>query len=406
MLRKKRSRKITIICFGHEWDSWLRRSNRILLGLCEKGYTELVIFFERPLTFRNIYEYFTGKANYTIKERCRRLFSRGLWCCVNDRVITITPIIPAVFFRWTVLQSINEMIRAAQHLLILKFLRIFKEAGDRKVLLWFQRPEFNSRYLKHFPHWKVLYDCTEDYIELLSNENPALLSKYKLDDAIITESADVITAVSIVVADKKAKVNPNTHWISNGVDFQAFTEAASQSKREKEDRKKPVITFIGILNRRHDLDLILELAERYPECTIELISPNNNYVTAKITQQGISNIRFIPGIAAKNIPQYLQGIDVCLSLLRYDYLNRTGSSMKIYQYLASGKPIAAYPVSDAEYFSDVVYLADNRQMFVELVGIAMNEPPDDPKIALRKEYARRNDWQGKISEFRNLINSL
>lgn len=399
--------KINIICFGHEWDSWVRRSNRILQGLCEKGYAELVIFFERPLTIRNIYEYFIGKANYTIRERCHRLFTRGFWSHINDHIITVTPVIPAVFFRFPILQILSETIRTFQHLLILKFLRTFKESKDRKILLWFQRPEFNSRYINYIAHWKVLYDCTEDYIELLKNEDPVLLKKYKKDDKVITENADAITSVSKEYYAVKAKSNPNTHWINNGVDFRSFAEMFAEGKEKKESRnRKTVISFIGILNHRHDLDLILELARHYPECIIELVGPKNDYVASKVTEKEISTIGFIPGIAAKDLPRYLQGVDVCLSLCRYNYLNRTGSSMKIYQYLASGKPIVAYPVSDAEYFRDVIYLADDRQRFIELVSNAMNEPPDDPKIALRKEYARRNDWEGKISEFRDLINSL
>lgn len=406
MNRNRRGNEVTIACFGHEWDSWLRRSNRILSGLCENGLAAQVIFFERPLTFRNIFEHFTGKANYTIKERCLRLFRHGFWCHINDHIIVVTPVIPAVFLHVPILQAINEALRTFQHVLFFTLIKRVKGFKDNKILLWFQRPEFNSRYIKRIPHWKILYDCTEDYIELLSIEDPVLLNKYKEDDTLITENADIITAVSKLVTDKKAKVNQNTHWISNGVDFRLFTENFSKTTVKEKSNAKHVISFIGILNHRHDLDLILELAEHYPECTIEIVGSNNGNVSSKTIERGIPNVRFISGIAADDIPQYLHGVDVCLSVLKCDYLNQTGSSMKIYQYLASGRPIVAYPVADAQYFSDVIYLADTRNRFIELVGTAMNESKDDSKVALRKEYARRNDWYEKISEFHNLINSL
>ena len=87
-------------------------------------------------------------------------------------------------------------------------------------------------------------------------------------------------------------------------------------------------------------------------------------------------------------------------------MNRTGSSMKIYQYLASGKPIVSYPVADAECFSDVIYLANDRNEYIELVGRSLNESLDDPKVALRKEYARQNDWGIKIEKFCKLISDL
>ena len=393
-----------VVCLGHEWDSWLRRSNRILLGLCEKGLAEHVIFFERPLTFRNIYEYLTGRANHTVNERCRRLLRHGFMSRVNGRITVATAVIPAVFFRSRALQAVNEALRTVQHLLLLRSCRALKKSKDERVLLWLQRPEFNSRYIRRVAHWKVLYDCTEDYIELLKGEAPALWEKYKEDDTAITEKADLITTVSKEYAGIKARSNPNTHWVSNGVDYQAFVKAAGENGGRKERHNgNPVLAFIGILNHRHDLDLVLTLARRYPGAAMELVGPANSYVASKVAEEGIQNIRFIPGIAAGDIPRYLRWVDVCLSPLKHDYLNRTGSSMKIYQYLASGLPIVAYPVSDAEYFGDVIYLAEDRDKYVELVGVAMNEPPDDPRAALRKEYARENDWAVKVEKFRGLV---
>lgn len=394
-----------IICFGSEWDSWLRRSNRILLGLCRSGLAEHVVFFEKPLTLRNIWEFFTGKANYTIEERSKRLFRKGPWSRVADNVTAVTPVIPAVFFRSPRLQAINEWIRTVQHLLFLKILQR-KWKGGARVLLWLQRPEFNSRYLKRIPHWKALYDCTEDYVELLGNENPALLGKYKKDDSIITENAHAITTVSREYASVKGKENPNTHWISNGVDFDEFSGFGDNGGTGKGKGGRHVLSFLGILNRRHDLDLILELAESYPECVIELVGPANDYVALKAAEKAVSNIRFIPGIAAKDVPRYIRRVDVCLSLFKCDYLNRSCSSMKNYQYMAAGKPVVSYPVADSELFGDVIYLAKNRREYIELVGLALKEPGDDPKAVRRMEYARQNDWSVKVREFEDLLRNM
>ncbi|MFQ5754095.1 MAG: hypothetical protein ACE5HI_19065, partial [bacterium] len=338
-----------------------------------------------------MYEYLTGKSNYTTGERCRRFLTNGPSSKVSNNITVVTTMIPCVFFNLPILQTISETIRTVQHILIFKFLQRFKRLKKDKVLLWLQRPEFNSRYIKHIPHWKIFYDCTEDYVELLKNENPTLLNKYKKDDTTITEKADMITTVSKEYAAIKVETNQNTHWISNGVDCRAFAETVTEDKEEKGDRM-PVLCFIGILNSRHDLDLIIELAQNYPDCLIELVGHVNNYVSSEITKRDILNIQFIPGIPSEGIPLYLQGVSVCLSLFKHNYLNQTCSSMKIYQYLASGKPIVSYPVSDAEYFNDVIYLADNRRRYLELVSTAMNEPLDGPKVTLRKEYARRNDW--------------
>ncbi|MEE8574850.1 MAG: glycosyltransferase [Thermodesulfobacteriota bacterium] len=394
---------MNIVCFGNEWGSWVRRSNRILLGLHENKVVERVIFFERPLTFRNIFEYLTGKANFTVNERCRRLFKHGFLLEVSEGVTVVNTVIPAFFFGSGFLQSINEWIRSALQLFLLKRLKKSGVLNEEKLLLWFQRPEFNSRYIARIPHWKVLYDCTEDYLEQLKNETDVLFNKYKHDDAEITACADLITTVSKDFAALKVKSNPNTHWISNGVDYKEFVDLANDGEGR---RGVPVFALIGILNHRCDLDLITQLAATYPDAVIELVGSVNDYIVSKVRESGLTNVRFIPSVAASEIPAYLSRVDVCLSLYKDDYLNRSGSSMKIYQYLASGKPIVSYAVADAEYFSDAVYLAGDRKEYIKLVRVALDEPPDDPKVAFRREHARNNDWLLKTDEFCALIRGL
>ncbi|MBD3272265.1 MAG: hypothetical protein GF384_06990 [Elusimicrobia bacterium] len=393
-----------IVCFGHEWSSWVRRANIILMGLCKKRVADKVIFFERPLTARNIYEYITGRANYTVKERCTKLFKKGLWRQETDEITVVTPIIPAVFFRLRFVQHINEKIRTLQHVFILNIiLKRFKTANTR-LLLWFQRIEFNSVYIRYIPrYWKIVYDCTEDYIELLKNEHPLLLEKYRKDDAVITEKADIITTVSREYAGIKATTNRNTQWISNGVDYNRFCNGGAIHDGTMQRKHGPLLAFIGIVNKRHDIDVVLKLAQTYPYCSIELVGSVDSAIESMIKEKQIPNIRILPGLSLDEIPAYLQGVNVCLSFYKCDYLNSSGGSIKIYQYLASGKPIVAYPVADAEYFSDVIYLAQNRTAFIEMAGIALNESPKDARILKRKQYAQQNDWSYKIEKFSRIL---
>lgn len=395
---------IAIVCFGHEWDSWKRRSNRILSGLSQDPNVAYIIFFERPLTFRQIFSYLNNKASFTIKERCKRFFSRGQISKVAKKIYIITPIIPVVYLKVRWFQIANEKLRYYQQLFLYWLISRKLNLGREKVILWFNRPEFNSGFLMSIRHDKALYDCTEDYTELLKMEPPNLNSKFALEDELLTRKSSLVTVVTNDLYKNKMKINKNTYHISNGVDYKEFSEKSSNGQSECfRKQTKPFIGFVGIINYRHDLEILLEMALQHNGWSIMLIGHQSESVYWRIRTSELSNIHFLNGLCADELPLVINKFDVCLSLLKNNYLNSTGSSMKIYQYLASGKPIVAYPVSDAELFRDVIYLAENHDDYLKKTELALSEMPDDPKVSKRKEYAKANDWANKVKKFKKLV---
>jgi hypothetical protein len=323
---------------------------------------------------------------------------------VAKNIYVITPIIPAVYLtiRWT--QIVNEKLRYYQQLILYWLISRKISLRKQKVILWFNRPEFNSGFLKSIRHDRVLYDCTEDYAELLKMEPPYLSSKFAMEDELLTERSSLITVVAKDLCKRKICINKNIYHIGNGVDCEAFSEKNNKGVSEfLRKYTKPIIGFVGIINVRHDVGMFFEMANRHKDWSILLIGHQNESVYLRVKEGGVSNIHFLNGISADELPPAINAFDVCLSLFKKDYLNSTSSSMKIYQYLASGKPIVAYPVSDAEYFGDVIYLASDAHDFVSMVEKALTESPNDPKVNKRKEYAKANDWEHKVGMFRDII---
>ena len=400
----KMNKSITIVCFGHEWDSWKRRSNRILGGLAKDPRIDHVIFFERPLTFKQIFLYLIKKASFTIKERCDRLFTHGQISKVAEKIYAITPIIPAAYLKVRWIQIVNEKLRYHQQLVLYWMILRKINLTKQKIILWFNRPEFNSGFLNSIRHDRVLYDCTEDYAELLKREPPYLSNKFAMEDEFLTKNSSLVTVVTNDLYKKKIGSNKKTYHISNGVDVSAFSEKVNKGESDYfEKYNKPIIGFVGIINDRHDVEALFEMASRHKEWSILLIGHKNESVYLRVMERGVSNIHFLTGISANELPLAINEFDVCLSLFKKVYLNSTSSSMKIYQYLASGKPIVAYPVSDAEYFADVIYLANDARDFTAMVEKALMESPEDPKVNKRKKYASQHDWGYKVDMFRDII---
>ena len=106
--------------------------------------------------------------------------------------------------------------------------------------------------------------------------------------------------------------------------------------------------------------------------------------------------RFIGTVDYKTVLAYCNGFDVCLIPFRRGKFADTINPVKLYEYLALGKPVVSYYMRELERYKDILYLADDKEGFLTYVERALNEK-DHGIIKLRKDMARMNDWT-KISE--------
>ena len=66
--------------------------------------------------------------------------------------------------------------------------------------------------------------------------------------------------------------------------------------------------------------------------------------------------------------------------------------VKIYEYLAAGKPVVSTSLPEVEMMGDVVYTARNSEEFIEKIKRALEENSDE-KQQQRIAFSRSNDWQ-------------
>ena len=76
--------------------------------------------------------------------------------------------------------------------------------------------------------------------------------------------------------------------------------------------------------------------------------------------------------------------------------------MKLYQYLASGKPVISYPVGGAQEIPDLVHMAHTQEQFIDLLEKALCD--DTPQMArARIDYARQNSWDTRADQIARLL---
>ena len=114
---------------------------------------------------------------------------------------------------------------------------------------------------------------------------------------------------------------------------------------------KMVIGFVGGFYPWHGvhllLDILPEMAQKVPNVALLLVGegPLKIFLQAKARQMGMaSSIIFTGHVPHDNLPRYIAAFDIAVLPDSNDY----GSPMKIYEYMAMGKPVVAPRLAPVE----------------------------------------------------------
>jgi hypothetical protein len=111
-------------------------------------------------------------------------------------------------------------------------------------------------------------------------------------------------------------------------------------------------------------------------------------------------------VAHKNLSKYVGNFDVMANYKKADITTAGNDSLKIYEYLATGKPIVSTSIAPATRFSDVIHVSDEKAEFSTYIKLAVMENIPE-KIAKRKKLASENTWSKRVDSILNdVFNAL
>jgi glycosyltransferase involved in cell wall biosynthesis len=183
--------------------------------------------------------------------------------------------------------------------------------------------------------------------------------------------------------------------VPNGVDPQLFRMNGNKKVLAAKGRK--VVGYVGVLNREVDMDLVRCLLSRFPGVDFVFIGATSEErsVDMRKLAEDFGNFHYLGERSYVDVPAYLAGCDVLINIKSNDNTTAGGESQKIYEYLATGKPIVSTPVPPADRFSDLVYVATDKTRFEELLCIALKEDA----LSIREQRvkaAEDNSWERRV----------
>jgi len=256
-----------------------------------------------------------------------------------------------------------------------------------------------------------------DAFEAVDNwlEHPSYFKYRKLlqkNYQTVAQKADLIFTVAESLVDFFQSLGrvKATYWVANGVDAEHFAHTAERAPEDIAKIPHPIIGYLGTIQNRVDIDLLEYLAKNNPDKSLVLVGPTwpeflKSWRPAPPEIKRLkkySNVYFLGRKSYQEAPSYIQRFDVAIIPHKLDKFIQFTNSMKLFDYLACGKPVVTTPPSGVDRFSHLVYIAQDYADFNQKIQKALRED-DDQLIKLRVAVARDNSWQMRGEQMFKLI---
>jgi glycosyltransferase involved in cell wall biosynthesis len=273
--------------------------------------------------------------------------------------------------------------------------------GFDKPLLWIYTPS-SAPLLEKVPHSGVIYECVDEFRAAKGFIRSSVIGE--MEEALLRK-ADLCIVTQETLFPRRSALCPNTFVVPNGADTDLFTRAAQDSSPSQIiDRiAHPRLGFVGHIQYWVDLKLIRYLADRRPSWNFVLIGPVHPMADASHIR-GVPNIHLLGLQPQSEVPRILRGVDVCLNVYKADDVASHASPLKLYEYLAAGKPIVSTDMPEARKFREFVSIANSYEEFLAKCDETLVDLPEtESAIQKRIQIAAQHSWVRRFAEVNALV---
>jgi len=279
-----------------------------------------------------------------------------------------------------------------------------RRLGLRSPLLWLN-PHSAVHLAGRAGERAVVYDITDDWTTL--TQSPALTEMTVAQDAALCRRADAVIVCSERLFAMKRGLTPSLRLIPNGVDadhYRRVLDGDGPLPAALADRPRPVLGYTGTVHPdRVDVPLVEDLARRLPQATVALVGPNMLEAADRARLAACPNVVLTGPVPYAQVPDFMRAFDVCITPHRVTAFTESLNPIKLWEYLAAGKPIVSTDVAGFRDFPQFVRIASDAAHFVQAVQAALGE---DPAVGeARRAEARRNSWDARIDDVLRVMDS-
>lgn len=379
---------MNILCFSStDWHGKWGSRQQVMMRFASRGHR--VFFVEWLAGLEHFWRYagLRRRRWQRWREGVREIKS-NLW------VLCPPPLFPGRYYSTAIARLNAAFVRRwlAPHLLRLKII---------KPVLWLYQPE-HAPLIGRFREKLVVYHCIDEFIVGTQGRKRQTIAAMETE---LLRRADVVFANSMLTYENKRQLNSNTYRIPSGADVEHFAQALNPTTSVHPavaPISRPTAGYVGNINNKLDISLLAAVTARLPDWQFVFVGQPYPRTVDLRSLQRRSNVHFLGRFPFAEVPALVKGMDVCLLPYADTEFAHYRSPLKLYEYLAAGKPVVSTDHPEVREFSAWVEIASTPEDFAAAV-VRVREEDSLQKRRRRAKLGRQHSWDHRVDEMEQIV---
>jgi glycosyltransferase involved in cell wall biosynthesis len=216
--------------------------------------------------------------------------------------------------------------------------------------------------------------------------------------AAVLARSDVVVANCEPVAEAMATFAPEVHVVPNACELPSPNQRPGPVPAVARGLGRPLLTYVGNLSSRFDVELVAEVATARPDWTIALVG-SAHLDQGALALDRLPNVHVLGVLPYPQVRDLLAHVDVGLIPHVDNAMTRAMNPLKAFVYASAGVPVVATPVANLPDLGELISVAGDAPGFVAAIErhLAAGRPVVDP------ELLRPHSWPERLGRVFELI---